>query len=37
MINFSRVIFTDESRVNLNGSDEWKKRWIFLDLPVAEK
>ena len=30
--DFSRVIFSDEARVSLDGPDKWQKGWILKDL-----
>ena len=38
-INFSKVIFMDESRVTFDGPDEWARGWILSNshMPVAKR
>ena len=37
--DFSKVIFTDESRVTLDGPDGWSKGWVLQDreAPVSKE
>ena len=34
-IDFSQMIFMDESRMTFDGPDVWTKRWIFSNSDVA--
>ena len=37
--DFSKVVFTDESRVTLDGPDGWSKGWVLQDrkAPVSKR